>query len=89
MPFLRLGGIGMGQILGALLMLIGAIFGICGIAFFSYIERYSMVGSGSLGLIFGFLLWEVGACREKLSKLEKQLFSKKSVSDHTQKDTDI
>ncbi len=89
MPFLRLGGIGMGQILGALLMLIGAIFVICGIAFFSYIERYSMVGSGSLGLIFGFLLWEVGACREKLSKLEKQLFSKKSVSDHTQKDTDI
>ncbi len=79
----------MGQILGALLMLIGAIFVICGIAFFSYIERYSMVGSGSLGLIFGFLLWEVGACREKLSKLEKQLFSKKSVSDHTQKDTDI
>ena len=79
----------MGQILGALLMLIGAIFVFCGIAFFSYIVRYSMVGSGSLGLIFGFLLWEVGACREKLSKLEKQLFSKKSVSDHTQKDTDI
>lgn len=63
----------MAHVLGAALMLCGAIAATCGIAFFEYLERYYLLALGVGGMLWGFLLWIIGDCRERLISIEKHL----------------